>query len=291
MTPDSAETHDAALEALIAASLRVPDKESELADEDISRYLDQCITLSSEDEAALEKSKAKLIRKMKRVLQPDKTGKTDDLKPVSVIAKLELPASAGPKQAPEEFVEAVLIAQLTRLHSTPEHPLGRKRCQKLVYLSHRKAEDDVQLRFLKKAAGPYSPWARYKGPEKIALKNGYVKRAKVGKFEGLVVGDKIAQIDVYLPRYPVCRAVSWAIESFRFRKNDELELLTTVDFAALDLKKANNPITLDAIRRIIATNREWSAKLKREVFSDINIARILDELQHIFPATYEGHRE
>jgi hypothetical protein len=61
--------------------------------------------------------------------------------------------------------------------------------------------------------------------------------------------------------------VRCAIGSFRFRKNDELELLTTVDFAALDLKKANNPITLDAIRRIIATHREWSAKLKREVFS------------------------
>jgi type I restriction enzyme S subunit len=96
---------------------------------------------------------------------------------------------------------------------------------------------------------------------------------------------------MYLSRYSVCGAVNWAIENFRFRKNDELELLTTVDFAALDLKRANNAITLDAIRRIIATNKEWSAKLKREVFSNINIARKLDELQHIFPATYEGGRE
>jgi type I restriction enzyme, S subunit len=121
----------------------------------------------------------------------------------------------------------------------------------------------------------------------MALKNGYVKRAKFGNFEGLVVGDKVGQIDLYVSRYPVCEAVNWSSEKFRFRSNDDLELLATVDFAALDLKRANAAITLDAIRRIIATNKEWSAKLKREVFSDINIAQALDELQQVFPATYE----
>lgn len=287
MTPENAKTHDTALEALIAASLRIPDKESELSEEEISRYLDQCITLNSEDEAALEKSKTKLIRKMKGALQPDKTVKTEAIVPISFAAKRELPVSTKPKRAREAFVEALVIAQLTRLHSTPEHPLGRKRYQKLAYLSHRKIDDNVQLRFLKKAAGPYSPWARYQGPEKIALKNGYVKRAKFGNFEGLVVGDKIGQIDLYVSGYPVCEAVNWSSETFRFRSNDDLELLTTVDFAALDLKRANAAITLDAIRRIIATNKEWSAKLKREVFSDINIARALNELQQVFPATYE----
>jgi len=93
---------------------------------------------------------------MKRILQPNETIKTENLKPNSVTEKLALTASARPKQAPEEFVEAVVIAQLTLLHSTPEHPLGRKRRQKLAYLAHRKAEDDVQLHFLKKAAAHYA---------------------------------------------------------------------------------------------------------------------------------------
>jgi type I restriction enzyme S subunit len=223
---------------------------------------------------------------MKGALRPNKSAETKASVPISFTAKPELPGSARPKRASEEFVEALIIGQLTRLHSTPEHPLGRKRYQKLAYLSHRKADDNVQLRFLKKAAGPYSPWARYRGPESIALKSGYVKRAKFGDFEGLVVGDKISQIDLYVSRYPVCGAVNWASDNFRFRSNDDLELLTTVDFAVLDLKLSNAAVTPDSVRHIIATNKEWSAKLKREVFSDTNIARALKELQQTFPATY-----
>ena len=165
-----------------------------------------------------------------------------------------------------------------RRASTREHLLGRKRYQKLAYLSHRKADDNVQLHFLKKAAGPYSPLARYQGPEKIALKNGYVKRAKPGKFEGLVVGDKISQIDLCVLRHPVCEAVNGISDSFRYRSNDELELLTTVDFAVLDLNLANTAVSSGAVRHIIARNTEWTAKLKREIFSDTNIARALAEL-------------
>lgn len=52
-----------------------------------------------------------------------------------------------PRKSRPEFVEAVAIAQVTRLHSDPQHPLGRKRCQKLTYLSHRKVEGDVTKHF------------------------------------------------------------------------------------------------------------------------------------------------
>ncbi len=190
------------------------------------------------------------------------------------------------RKAPEEFVEAVLIAQFTREMSNPEFPLGHLRQNKLVYFAHRKADEDVAEHFLKKAAGPYSPWATYKGPEGIAQKNGYVRRAKVGNRVGFLIGDNIGKIDQYVSRYPVCAAVDWVVSHFRRVRNEDLELFATVDFAALDLVKQDTPITMENVKRIIAENREWQAKLQRETFSDANITRALSELRTLFPATY-----
>ena len=288
MTPKDANANDQAIEALVAASLREPDKETELTEEETYRYVDQRVTLSSEDEEALRKSKADVIQKIADILQVGKTEKADGgrSKPKTTVPKQS--ATQQRNRASEEFIEAVVIAQITRIHSSPEHPLGRKRYQKFAYLSHRKTDDDVTQHYLKKAAGPYSPWARYQGPENIALKNGYVKRIKVGVYEGLVVGTNIDQIDAYLPRYPVCNAIEWVVTQFRRRKNEDLELLTTVDFAVLDLNRASKSVSVDAVKEILATNKEWKAKLTREIFSDFNIARALDELRGLFPATYEN---
>lgn len=285
--PDNEGNDNAAIEALIAASLRLPDSDDAPSLEEISRYLDQRITLTPDDSAALEKNKEDLIAKAKDILQPSQKLHTDKLEPVSRANSGTKSKKSKTKQAPEEFVEAIVIALITRLHSSPEYPLGRKRCQKLAYLAHRNAEDNVQRHFLKKAAGPYSPWARYQGPENIAIKNGYVKRAKCGAFEGLVIGDNIDQIDLYISNYSVCASVNWVIQNFRYRKNDDLELLATVDFAALDLRCANTAITLETIKHVIASNEEWKAKLKREIFCDVSIARALEELQNLFPTTYQ----
>jgi hypothetical protein len=61
---------------------------------------------------------------------------------------------------------------------------------------------------------------------------------------------------------------------------------SVADFAALDVFKQSTPITMENVKRIIAENREWQAKLQREIFSDANITRALVELRTLFPATY-----
>jgi type I restriction enzyme S subunit len=205
------------------------------------------------------------------------------------IVPFPVQASKSPsKKTTDEFVEAVVIAQLVRKLATPEHPLGRKRYNKFAYLAHRKADEDVSQHYLKKAAGPYSPWAKYGGPEKIAEKNGYVEQGKAGVFTGLVVGKKIEEIDRYLPNYPVCAAIDWIVEKFRFKKNDDLELLATVDFAALDLRGEGKPLTREMIKQVILANKEWAPKLDRAIFSDTNVDRALAELATLFPATYQS---
>lgn len=192
-----------------------------------------------------------------------------------------------PRKAPNEFVEAVLIAQFTREMSTSEYPLGHLRQNKLVYFAHRKADEDVAEWFSKLAAGPYSSRATYKGPEGIAQRNGYVRRAKVGSRTGFLVGEKIGDIDQYVSRYPACAAAAWVVSNFRYKKNEELELFATVDFAALDLIQQHKPVTVENVKHIINTTKEWAAKLQRDIFSDSKIAEALAELRSLFPSTYE----
>ena len=286
MTPEKAKAQDEAIEALIGASLRAPDKETEVTDEVISRYVDQRVTLSAEDKAALEKSKPGLLQAIKTILQGNEQENPDCTARPEKAERVQSSEVIARRNAPDEFVEAVIIAQMTRLIADSEHPIGHMRQNKLIYLAHRKADEDVSEHFLKKAAGPYSPWATYQGPEGIAQRNGYVKKTKVGNLAGFVVGDNIEKIDRYLSRYPVCAAVEWVASKFRYRKKEELELLATVDFAALDLIQQRKQVTAENVKHVIATSREWTAKLKREIFSDAKIAEALAELRGLFPTTY-----
>jgi type I restriction enzyme S subunit len=188
-----------------------------------------------------------------------------------------------PRHATDEFKEAILIAALVRALAKPSYPLGRKRYNKIAYFVHRKAEHDVRQHYLKKAAGPYSPWAKYQGPERIAASSGYIERCKAGQYAGLIAGKKIAAIDTYLPRYGFAPAIEWAVTQFRYRKNDDLELLATVDFASIDLRDRSERIDVGTVQELIANEPEWAPKLERAIFSDLNVARALRELSQLFP--------
>src|ERR1700730_1662568 len=132
MTPDDAYTHDQAIEALIAASLRAPDEEPAITEQQISRYVDGQVTLSAEDEQALAKSKSAVSDAIKRILHGDKEQE-------SVCASRARTADTTQHKrvsATGEFIEAIVIAQLTRLLSSSEYPLGRFRYNKFAYFSH-----------------------------------------------------------------------------------------------------------------------------------------------------------
>lgn len=68
MTPKNATAQDKAVEALIGASLRAPAKETEVTQEEINRYVDQHVTLNSEDRSALEKSVPGVKQAIKDIL-------------------------------------------------------------------------------------------------------------------------------------------------------------------------------------------------------------------------------
>jgi type I restriction enzyme S subunit len=179
--------------------------------------------------------------------------------------------------------EAVIIAILAKQFGTKEFPSPRKRSTKLTYLLHRHAGQDTG-RYLKKAAGPYNPAIKYKGPETIAQKNGYVRTYHNGIYEGFVAAENIAQAETYFRDWYGLDALSW-LEQFRFRKTDELELLTTVDMAIEELRRAGNAVDLETVKQVIGSDPEWTNKLKRGIFADANISNAIAESALLFPSS------
>ncbi|MFC5582493.1 restriction endonuclease subunit S [Rhodanobacter terrae] len=176
--------------------------------------------------------------------------------------------------------EAIVIAALVNQFGSEDWPLARVRRTKLAYLLHRHAEGRADG-FLKKAAGPYDPRTRYKGPEGIALKKAYVRSLHNGTYEGFVASKNISEAEAYFEKWYGADVVAW-LEQFRLRKTDELELLTTVDMAVEDLRREGKSISVDSVKQLIQDNPEWKPKLDRPAFSDAAIAGALAECQTLF---------
>lgn len=176
----------------------------------------------------------------------------------------------------EHFHEAVILSTVVSLFASEQFPLGRFRRQKFAYLLHRHAQESTQG-FLKKAAGPYNPTIRYKD-EKIALKAGYVTELSKGKF---VQGEKSNEAVTYFVQWYGEDAIEW-IKQFQYRKNDDLEVLTTVAEAIVDLKKSDLAITVESVKQVIQENPEWRPKLDKDCFSDFKIQSAIKESQKLF---------
>ena len=68
MRPVNVTPEDKALEALVAASLRCPDKLPEISQNAIRRFVEQHVTLNEEDEAALARTKPLLFEGIDNIL-------------------------------------------------------------------------------------------------------------------------------------------------------------------------------------------------------------------------------
>ena len=72
------------------------------------------------------------------------------------------------------------------------------------------------------------------------------------------------------------------LEQFRDETNDHLELLTTVDMAAEELRKAGEEVSVKRVTEVIRSNPEWRPKFARSIFSDANITRAIEDCQKLF---------
>jgi hypothetical protein len=237
-------------------------------------------------EAQREKTRA-LKQGMMRELLTGSTrimGFSASAKSLDVVADVAVAPAQGRTSRSHNWQinEAVVLAMVVKEFGSEEYPLGRKRITKLSYLLHRHA-DRVATGYLKKAAGPYNPGVKYKGPESIAEKNGYVRRHSTGKHSGLVAGDKVDKAASYFAKWYGPSVLEW-LEQFRFKSNDELELLATVDMTIQDLKRGNASITLEGVKAAIRDQPVWKDKLERSAFADEQIASAIELCGKLFAA-------
>lgn len=233
--------------------------------------------------AALEAKLAKARVIKQGMMQELLTGKIRLVSPAS--GETPMPAHETlPRGATQphnwQFNEAVVIAILAKHFGSEQWPLGRKRYTKLAYLFHRHVEQRADG-FLKKAAGPYNPAMKYKGPEGIALKNRYIRKHVRDQFEGFVADDRVAQAEEYFSKWYGNDVLGW-LEQFRKKRNDELELIATVDMAMEELHRSELPAELATVKQMIHITPEWAAKLQREIFSDANITLAINTCIKLF---------
>ena len=178
----------------------------------------------------------------------------------------------------QQFDDAVMIAGIVNVLYSDKYPLGRKKVQKCLYLL-RRHQDESTAAFKKKAAGPYADEVRYKGGEPIAMRNGYIKTQKGNQGTKFAVGEKVSQALGYIENWGKQADIQWVEDKLKYKGIEKLELLATVDMAICDLTEEGIPISIAAIKNLIANNAEWKAKLKKQTFSDDNIADAIHELQ------------
>ncbi|MED4954502.1 restriction endonuclease subunit S [Paenibacillus macerans] len=240
--------------------------------------------MDSEIEALTAKlNKAKLIKKgMMQELLTGRIRLVQSEAAAVVAAKSELQvaaSSSAQKGHNQQFDDAVMIAGIVNAFYSARYPLGRKKVQKLLYLLRRK-QDESTVAFKKKAAGPYADEVRYKGGEPIANRNRYIATMTIkGKGTTFTPGENIGQALDYIERWGRQSDIQWLAEKFRYTSVDDLELLATVDMAICDLEEAGIPVSVASIKHLIATNKEWQAKLQKKTFADSKIAKAISDLQ------------
>jgi restriction endonuclease S subunit len=257
------------------ADLIIPPKEIIENFDKVVKPINQIISILTKQNVLLKEARDILLPKLMSGKIDVKVGEANSQTIVIPISEKK------PREASWEFKEAVLIAMLTERFGSEKFPLGRKRYTKFSYLFHRYADNQVQD-YLRKAAGPYNPKTKYQGPEKIAHENGYVIDHKNGNLVGFIVGKNIATAKTYFEKYWSIDYLNWLEANFKYKSNDELELYATVDHALLELYKSKKAVSLQEIKTILKTEKEWKAKLEREIFSDLNIQRAIDYLPTIF---------
>lgn len=235
--------------------------------------------------AGLEKKLGKYRQVKQGMMQQLLTGKIRLKNDVVDSVHTEQKASA--KKSPvrsahnRQFDDAVSIAAIVDAFYSDKYPLGRVKVQKLLYLLHRHQAVSVSD-FKKKAAGPYADTVRYRGGEPIAKKNKYIVSESGKQGTRYSKGENMAQALDYVERWGMQADLQWLKDNFLHTSRNDLELFSTVDMAMCDLDEVGISVSVESIKNLIASNKEWKAKLSKTYFSDWDIARAIKKCTELF---------
>lgn len=237
------------------------------------------------DIAALENKLTKYRQVKQGMMQQLLTGKirlkndVEDLRQAEQANAVKtLPARTAHNR---QFDDAVSIAAIVDTFYSDKYPLGRVKVQKLLYLLHRHQAASVSD-FKKKAAGPYADTVRYKGGEPIAKENKYIVSESSKQGTRYFRGENMVQALNYVERWGMQADLHWLKDNFLHASRNDLELFATVDMAMSDLAKVGISVSVESIKNLIASSKEWKAKLSKTYFSDRDIARAIKKCTELF---------
>ena len=227
---------------------------------------DQLEAEVQEQLAALGQAKA---GKPKRGRKPRSAGAAD-------------PADNGRHAGTDMYNKAALVTYIAVKCHNPQRPdsLGRTKLAKLFYLVQRRAEISLTDQFTRRAAGPLDD-AVHKFLN-LAKKQHWLALPKpTGSLKPVVPGDDPQPaIDHVKQRWADALAVmDEVLDTMKGWGWRALERWATVENAAQQLAAEGKPVTLAAIKGVIAADPAWRPKLDRPEFADGEIASTLTGLR------------
>lgn len=157
----------------------------------------------------------------------------------------------------EAFRDAIIFSYYVNMASTPTFYPTHIRAVKNIYFADRFVGIDPTKKYTEQRFGPYAPKSTYAGGEKIALGKKYVQRIK----GGFMPGEKISEIKKYT--YQELGAVDKVLLFLKFKKDDELELLATIDFIIYKKLQSNEKSTANSVLDYIQSSNVWKEKIDR----------------------------
>ena len=199
-----------------------------------------------------------------------------------VTGKIKIAQESPVKNSPDKaFADAVIIAALVARFSDEKFQINRFRYTKFSYLLRRKLGHNVD-NYQKKAAGPYDATIRYRGGERLAINKRYIKQIK-DPYKGFISDQNIDEAQKHFHGWFDKKSLDW-LEQFRYKNNDELGLITTIDKAMLEVRENSQPVTLQNIKQVLKSDNEWKNKLNQRIYSDNNIEITIKKLERLFGA-------
>jgi hypothetical protein len=178
------------------------------------------------------------------------------------------------------YNKAALAAYITDRCHAPDRPMGRVKLAKLFYLVQQKAEIELTETFMKRAAGPLDD--QIHKFLNLAKKQGWVElgRAK-GDFKPVRPGKNVTKA-VFQVQKLLAGAkedVDTMLQEMKSWKYTTLERWATVLDTALALRNEGKEISVNNVKSVIFTEKQWAQKLVRTEFSDEHIGSTIAGLK------------
>lgn len=197
----------------------------------------------------------------------------DLLLPKLMSGQIDLSSEAAPKPKKDVFKDAVIFACTIDLSSDENFFPTHLRAVKSIYFVDRFSGINPTEKYAEHTFGPYDPKSTHAGGEKLALKKSYVQRVS----GGFRTGKNLGEAKKY--PYPEVEIARKVMPLLRYRTDDELEILATVDFILYKQLMGRERPTAETVFAYIQSSEVWKEKISRLALNVSKIANAMKELR------------